>query len=96
MLSAKHFSMANCRAAPFLGVFSNGVWNFDAGIWFAAGGFNMGSLGGLALPILFFIALYVLMIVPNQRKQKKWQQMLAALNATVETSYGKKGAKKTK
>ena len=37
----------------------------------AAGGFNMGSLGGLALPILFFVALYFLMIVPNQRKQKK-------------------------
>ena len=59
----------------------------------AAGGFNMGSLGGLALPILFFIALYVLMIVPNQRKQKKWQQMLAALKAgdRVTTNGGIRG-----
>jgi len=59
----------------------------------AAGGFGLGNLGGLALPILFFVALYFLMIVPNQRKQKKWQQMLAALKAgdRVTTNGGIKG-----
>ncbi|HZY60934.1 MAG TPA: preprotein translocase subunit YajC [Edaphobacter sp.] len=53
----------------------------------------MGTLSGLALPILFFIALYVLMIVPNQRKQKKWQQMLAALKTgdRVTTNGGIRG-----
>ena len=43
----------------------------------AAGG--LGNLGSLALPILFFVALYFLMIAPNQRKQKKWQEMLGQL-----------------
>jgi len=59
----------------------------------AAGGFSLGNMGGLALPILFFVALYFLMIVPNQRKQKKWQQMLAALKAgdRVTTNGGIKG-----
>ena len=59
----------------------------------AAGGFGLGNLGGLSLPILFFVELYFLMIVPNQRKQKKWQQMLAALKAgdRVTTNGGIKG-----
>jgi preprotein translocase subunit YajC len=63
-------------------------------IWLqAAGGFNMGSLGGLALPLLFFVALYFLMIVPNQKKQKKWQNMLAQLKAgdRVTTNGGIRG-----
>jgi len=53
----------------------------------------MGSLGGLALPILFFVALYFLMIVPNQRKQKKWQTMLAQLKTgdRVTTNGGIRG-----
>ena len=53
----------------------------------------MGSLGGLALPLLFFVALYFLMIVPNQRKQKKWQHMLAELKAgdRVTTNGGIRG-----
>lgn len=56
----------------------------------AAGGFG---LGGLALPILFFVALFVLMIVPNQKKQKKWQQMLSQLKAgdKVTTNGGIRG-----
>ncbi|MDE3105379.1 MAG: preprotein translocase subunit YajC [Acidobacteriota bacterium] len=45
----------------------------------AAGG--LGSLGGLALPLIFFVALYFLMIVPNQKKQRKWQEMLGQLKA---------------
>jgi len=42
----------------------------------------MGSMGSstqlLLLPI-FFVVLYFLMIAPNQRKQKKWQEMLSSL-----------------
>ena len=42
----------------------------------------MGSLGSstqlLLLPV-FFVLLYFLMIAPNQRKQKKWQEMLGKL-----------------
>ncbi len=57
------------------------------------GGFNLGSLGGLALPLLFFVALYFLMIAPNQKKQKAWQQMLAELKTgdRVTTNGGIKG-----
>ena len=59
----------------------------------AAGGSGLGSLGGLALPILFFVALYFLMIVPNQRKQKKWQHMLSELKPgdRVTTNGGIRG-----
>ena len=45
----------------------------------AAGGF--GSLGGLPLLLLMFVAMYFLLIAPNQRKQKKWQQMLSQTEA---------------
>jgi preprotein translocase subunit YajC len=45
-------------------------------IWLQSASGGLGSLSGLALPILFFVVLYFLMIVPNQRKQKKWQAML--------------------
>jgi preprotein translocase subunit YajC len=42
----------------------------------------MGSLGSstqlLLLPV-FFVLMYFLMIAPNQRKQKKWQEMLGKL-----------------
>lgn len=56
-----------------------------------AGG--LGNLGGLALPVLFFIVLYFLMIAPNQRKQKKWQEMLGTLKAgdQVTTNGGIRG-----
>jgi preprotein translocase subunit YajC len=57
----------------------------------AAGG--LGSLGSLALPILFFVVLYFLMIAPNQRKQKKWQEMLGQLKSgdRVTTNGGIRG-----
>jgi preprotein translocase subunit YajC len=57
----------------------------------SAGGF--GNLGSLALPILFFIVLYFLMIAPNQRKQKKWQEMLGQLKSgdRVTTNGGIRG-----
>jgi preprotein translocase subunit YajC len=58
-----------------------------------AGGFGLGNLGGLALPILFFVVLYFLMIAPNQKKQKKWQQMLEQLKSgdRVTTNGGIRG-----
>lgn len=54
---------------------------------------GLGSLGSLALPILFFVALYFLMILPNQRKQKKWQEMLGKIKSgdRVTTSGGIRG-----
>src|ERR1700733_10907786 len=54
---------------------------------------GLGNLGGLALPVLFFIVLYFLMIAPNQRKQKKWQEMLGQLKSgdQVTTNGGIRG-----
>jgi preprotein translocase subunit YajC len=54
---------------------------------------GLGNLSGLALPVLFFIVLYFLMIAPNQRKQKKWQEMLSQLKSgdQVTTSGGIRG-----
>ena len=50
-------------------------------------------MGSLALPILFFVVLYFLMIAPNQKKQKKWQEMLSQLKSgdRVTTNGGIKG-----
>jgi preprotein translocase subunit YajC len=42
----------------------------------------MGMLGGsgqLLLPLVFIAVIYFMMIVPNQKKQKKWQEMLSKL-----------------
>ena len=65
------------------------------GMWLqsTAGGLALGNLGGLALPLLFFAVLYFLMIAPNQRKQKKWQQMLEQLKSgdRVTTNGGIRG-----
>lgn len=62
-------------------------------IWLQSATGGLGSLGGLALPILFFIVLYFLMIVPNQRKQKKWQEMLGQIKSgdRVTTNGGIRG-----
>ena len=55
------------------------------GMWMQAGGLGgllgggLSGLGGLALPLLFFVALYFLMIAPNQKKQKQWTEMLGQL-----------------
>jgi preprotein translocase subunit YajC len=56
----------------------------------------MGSLGSsaqLLLPLVFFALLYFLMIAPNQKKQKKWQQMLSELKSgdRVTTNGGIRG-----
>ena len=62
-------------------------------IWLQSASSGLGSLGGLALPVLFFVVLYFLMIVPNQRKQKKWQEMLGQLKSgdRVTTNGGIRG-----
>ncbi|MDE1178648.1 MAG: preprotein translocase subunit YajC [Edaphobacter sp.] len=62
-------------------------------IWLQSASGGLGSLGGLALPVLFFIVLYVLMILPNQRKQKKWQEMLGQIKSgdRVTTNGGIRG-----
>jgi len=53
-----------------------------------------GSLIGMAAPLVFIFAIfYLLLILPQQRRQKKWQAMLAALVAgdKVVTSGGIRG-----
>ncbi len=40
---------------------------------------NAFSAQPLLLMLVFFALMYFLMIAPNQRKQKKWQQMLSQL-----------------
>ena len=59
-------------------------------MWVEAGSFGLGSM---ALPILFFVALFALMILPNQRKQKKWAEMLSKLKSgdRVTTNGGIRG-----
>ena len=65
-----------------------------AGMWIqSVGGFNLASLSGLALPLLFVGVMYFLLIVPNQKKQKAWQKMLGGLKPgdRVTTSGGLRG-----
>ena len=60
---------------------------------FSGGSSVLGSFGGLALPLVFIAAMYFLMIAPNQKKQKAWQEMLNALKSgdRVTTSGGLRG-----
>jgi preprotein translocase subunit YajC len=62
-------------------------------IWLQSSFGGLGSMGSLALPILFFVVLYFLMIAPNQKKQKKWQAMLEQLKSgdRVTTNGGIRG-----
>ena len=61
------------------------MWLDSAGVW--------SNLGGLPLLAVFFVAMYFLMIAPNQRKQKKWQEMLGKLKSgdKVTTNGGIRG-----
>ena len=61
-------------------------------VWQAGGVFG-GGLGAIALPVVFIAAMYFLMIAPNQKKQKTWQQMLSSLKTgdRVTTSGGLRG-----
>ncbi len=60
---------------------------------FSGGSSVLGSFGGLALPLVFIAAMYFLMIAPNQKKQKAWQEMLNGLKSgdRVTTSGGLRG-----
>lgn len=57
------------------------------------GGSLLGGLGGLPLLLIFFAGMYMLLIVPNQRKQKRWQAMLGQLKSgdQVTTNGGIRG-----
>jgi preprotein translocase subunit YajC len=59
----------------------------------ALAGFGLGSLGSLPLLVIMFVAMYLLLIVPNQRKQKQWQTMLSQLKSgdKVTTNGGMRG-----
>jgi len=58
-----------------------------------AGGFGLANLGPLPMVVLFMAAMYFLMIAPNQKKQKKWQEMLGQLKSgdKVTTNGGLRG-----
>ena len=61
-------------------------------MWFQSAG-SLGGLSSLALPVVFIAAMYFLLIAPNQKKQKAWQQMLGSLKTgdRVTTSGGLRG-----
>jgi preprotein translocase subunit YajC len=57
-------------------------------------GSSPGALGGtLLIPIVFIGLLYVVMILPQQRRQKKWQAVLSSLKTgdKVTTTGGIRG-----
>src|SRR6266436_7467531 len=48
-----------------------------------------GGLATLALPMVFFIGImYFLLILPQQRKQKRWQQMVSGLKSGDKVTTG--------
>jgi preprotein translocase subunit YajC len=60
-------------------------------VWFQTGG--AGSIVGFLPLILIFAVFYFLLIMPQQKRQKKWQQMLGELKAgdKIVTSGGIRG-----
>jgi preprotein translocase subunit YajC len=58
-----------------------------------AGGLMSGQFSSLPLLLVMFVAMYFLLIAPNQRKQKTWAAMLAALKPgdRVTTNGGIRG-----
>lgn len=71
--------------------------NFPAlltlGLWQAPGGQQGGGMIMLLVWVVMLAGLYVLFILPNQRRQKKWQAMLQQLKAgdRVVTAGGIRG-----
>ena len=59
----------------------------------AGAGSVFGQFGGIPLLLLMFVAMYFLLIAPNQRKQKTWAAMLASLKPgdRVTTNGGIRG-----
>ena len=54
---------------------------------------NLGNFGMLPLLVIFFAAMYFLMIAPQQKKQKQWQSMLSELKTgdRITTTGGIRG-----
>ena len=54
---------------------------------------GLGNFGSLPIFLLVIVAMYFLMVVPNQRKQKAWNAMLAALKTgdKITTNGGIRG-----
>ena len=54
---------------------------------------GFGNFGSLPIFVIMIVAMYFLLIVPNQRKQKAWNTMLASLKSgdKVTTNGGIKG-----
>src|ERR1700722_10168619 len=54
---------------------------------------GFGNFGSLPIFVIMIVAMYFLLIVPNQRKQKQWNAMLAQLKTgdKVTTNGGIKG-----
>lgn len=61
-------------------------------VWLQAGG-SMGLVAVGAQVLLFIGVLYLLLIMPQQRRQKKWQEMVGQIKAgdRVVTSGGLRG-----
>ena len=62
--------------------------------WWAAAPTAAGGGLGIMLPILLFIPLmYLLMIRPQQKRQKQWQQMLSSIKSgdRITTAGGIRG-----
>ncbi len=55
---------------------------------------GLGSFTGLPLLLIMFVVMYMLLILPNQRKQKQWQSMLSSLKTgdKVTTTGGIRGS----
>jgi preprotein translocase subunit YajC len=53
----------------------------------------MGQFGGIPLLLVMFVAMYFLLIAPNQRKQKTWAAMLSSLKVgdRITTNGGIRG-----
>ncbi|MFZ1133615.1 MAG: preprotein translocase subunit YajC [Candidatus Korobacteraceae bacterium] len=56
-------------------------------------GIGAGGIGPIVMMVAIFAIFYFLLIMPQQRKQKKWAEMLTQIKAgdTVVTSGGLKG-----
>jgi preprotein translocase subunit YajC len=55
---------------------------------------SMGGFTGLPLLVVMFVVMYMLLVLPNQRKQKQWQTMLSQLKMgdKVTTTGGLRGS----
>jgi preprotein translocase subunit YajC len=54
---------------------------------------GLSSFTGLPMIVILFAAMYFLMVVPNQRKQKAWQTMLSQIKSgdKITTNGGMRG-----